>query len=207
MNVDNSENTTSVIVIFQFDRALCKKFNNGIVRQKSVMRSYGNGQSVGFADEVICLSGEWKRNATIGILQFNSAKAADKWLNSDPVFRQHDWLDDAEIWIAPLSKEIKPWKYLQLSSLKVTNEDDFKNQYLPKFEESVSNFGGEPFICLTSHVEVRRGLKEMDYLIITEWPDEESSLKWNQSRMLKCFIKLPFSYQVCYFSKYTIWSL
>ncbi|VDP23581.1 unnamed protein product [Schistosoma margrebowiei] len=34
--------------------------------------------------------------------------AAQRWLISDPIFRQHDWLDDAEIWIVPLCTEIRP---------------------------------------------------------------------------------------------------
>ncbi|VDQ04385.1 unnamed protein product [Trichobilharzia regenti] len=187
MSGDNTE-ITSVAVIFQFDGALCKKFNNSIVRQKSVMRSYGNGQPVGFAEEVICLAGDWKRNKTIGVLQFDSIEAAQRWFNSDPIFRQHDWLDDAEIWIVPLVSEIKPWKYLQLSLLKITNEDEFKHQYLPNYGELVTSFGGVPFVCSTSDVEVRRRIKEIDYLIMTEWPDEESALKWSRSRTLKCCI-------------------
>nr|CAH8830899.1 unnamed protein product [Trichobilharzia regenti] len=157
------------------------------------MRSYGNGQPVGFAEEVICLAGDWKRNKTIGVLQFDSIEAAQRWFNSDPIFRQHDWLDDAEIWIVPLVSEIKPWKYLQLSLLKITNEDEFKHQYLPNYGELVTSFGGVPFVCSTSDVEVRRGIKEIDYLIMTEWPDEESALKWSRSQhitMCEAFVTL-----------------
>ncbi|CAH8466820.1 unnamed protein product [Schistosoma bovis] len=181
MSIVNTEGTSAVSVIFHFDKGLCKTFNNSVVRQKSVMKSYGNGQSVGFADEVVCLDGDWKRNTTIGFLHFDSAVAAQRWLISDPIFRQHDWLDDAEIWIVPLCTEIRPWNYLQLSLFSSINEDNFRNQYLPKFGESVSKFGGVPFISSTSYIEVPRGLNEIDYLIITGWPDDDSSLKWNQS--------------------------
>ncbi|CAH8464505.1 unnamed protein product [Schistosoma rodhaini] len=131
--------------------------------------------------QVVCLDGDWKRNTTVGFLHFDSAMAAQRWLISDPIVRQHDWLDDAEIWIVPLCTEIRLWNYLQLSLFNSINEDNFKNQYLPKFEESVSKFGGVPFISSTPYIEVPRGLKEIDYLIITEWPDEDSSLKWNRS--------------------------
>ncbi|KAK4472380.1 hypothetical protein MN116_003639 [Schistosoma mekongi] len=170
-----------VLVIFQFDRELCKRFNNDVVRQKSVMKSYGHGHSAGFADEVVYLDGDWKRNMTVGFLHFDSAVAAQRWINSDPIFRQHDWLDDVEIWIVPLCMEMKQWKYLQLSLFNLVNEKNFKDRYLPKFEESVSNFGGVPFISSTSYIEVLRGLKGTDYFIISEWPDEDTFLNWNQS--------------------------
>lgn len=83
---------------------------------------------------------------------------------------------------------------MQLSLFSSINEDNFRNQYLPKFGESVSKFGGVPFISSTSYIEVPRGLKEIDYLIITGWPDDDSSLKWNQSRKLKH--KLIYKYKL-----------
>ncbi|CAH8466856.1 unnamed protein product [Schistosoma bovis] len=124
MSIVNTEGTSAVSVIFHFDKGLCKTFNNSVVRQKSVMKSYGNGQSVGFADEVVCLDGDWKRNTTIGFLHFDSAVAAQRWLISDPIFRQHDWLDDAEIWIVPLCTEIRHTKkpvFIKSRSIKIGN--------------------------------------------------------------------------------------
>ncbi|CAH8452674.1 unnamed protein product [Schistosoma turkestanicum] len=182
MSGDNAEVSSAVLVIFQFSRDLCKTFNNSVIRQKNVMRSYGNGRSVGFADELVCLEGDWKRNITFGFLHFDSAVAAHRWLISDPTFRQHDWLDDAELWIVPLCTEINEWKYFQLSLFNLINQDKFKKQYLPKFEESVTKSGGVPFVSSTPYIEVLRGLKDIDYLIITEWPDEDSALTWNKSR-------------------------
>ncbi|RTG86499.1 pre-mRNA-splicing factor ISY1 [Schistosoma bovis] len=154
MSIVNTEGTSAVLVIFHFDKGLCKTFNNSVVRQKSVMKSYGNGQSVGFADE--------------GKVNLNGP-ANTSLLIKLPI-RSELMLDALD------SMKIPPQS--QRCSI---NEDNFRNQYLPKFGESVSKFGGVPFISSTSYIEVPRGLKEIDYLIITGWPDDDSSLKWNQS--------------------------
>ncbi|KAF5398292.1 hypothetical protein PHET_08108 [Paragonimus heterotremus] len=170
-----------VLLFYIFDNELSKRFNNRLVVQKNVMRTYGNGKAIGYAEDILCLDGNWRQNMSIGLLQFDSEVLANRWRQSDPQFRQHDWLDDHDIWVLPLTGDIQPWYCFEVDLFKVADKEQFEHDFLSKWEEGIRNAGGFPGVSSTGEVHVWRGMHEADYVYISQWPNELVAQKWHQS--------------------------
>ncbi|KAF7234004.1 hypothetical protein EG68_11601 [Paragonimus skrjabini miyazakii] len=170
-----------VLLFYIFDNELSKRFNNRLVVQKNVMRTYGNGKAVGYAEDILCLDGNWRQNMSIGLLQFDSEVLANRWRQSDPQFRQHDWLDDHDIWVLPLTEDIQPWYCFEVDLFKVADKEQFEHDFLSKWGEGIRNAGGFPGVSSTGEVHVWRGMHEADYVFISQWPNELVAQKWHQS--------------------------
>ncbi|TGZ62763.1 hypothetical protein CRM22_007256 [Opisthorchis felineus] len=170
-----------ILLLYIFDNQLTKSFNNRLVSQKNVMRTYGNGKPVGYAEDMLCVEGMWRPNMTMGLLQFDSEETALRWRQSDPQFRKSDWLDDHDLWVLPLHQELETCACFELDMFKVPDPNQFENEFLPKWEEAIRKAGGTPGVSSTGTVKIWRGMHDVDYVFLSQWPTELAASEWHRS--------------------------
>ena len=50
-----------------------------------------------------CVEGEWPAHLAVAVLSFPSFDLAQRWLDSTPSIKQHDWMDGADFVICPVN--------------------------------------------------------------------------------------------------------
>ncbi|CAL8102003.1 unnamed protein product [Calicophoron daubneyi] len=185
MTSGDTGESQKVLVVFMFDGQLGQLFRNRCIVQKNVINNYGNGKPLGYAEEMLILDGFWRQNLVMGLIQFDSDAAASKWIQSDPQFRQMDWLDDHDVWLVPMKTDFSgspsTYQCIEFGLFKTSDPAAFEDQYLEKWKEAVTQAHAIPCICSTSKVKIWRGLHDVDYITITQWPNECIADTWYKS--------------------------
>ncbi|VEL14875.1 unnamed protein product [Protopolystoma xenopodis] len=119
-----------------------------------------------------------------GLLRFESAAHARRWLEIDKVIRQPDFLGSVDIFMLPLKKSDmtnRGYPIIQLISLHITFLDIYVKQYLTKMEEAVKLFGGIPHVVCHQKPWTIRGNQLPGSIIINQWPDFTHFLNYKTS--------------------------
>ncbi|THD19736.1 hypothetical protein D915_009477 [Fasciola hepatica] len=146
------------------------------------MRNYGNGRPIGVAENITYIRGIWKPNMTIALLQFDNEEQACLWMQSDPHFRRHDWLDDHDTIVIPTRSELAAYPCVEINAFQRNDVQMFEADFLPKYEKNVENAGGKPAICSTERIRVWRGSNDISYMMLTQWRSSEAAQEWHHSQ-------------------------
>ncbi|VDK82074.1 unnamed protein product [Dibothriocephalus latus] len=136
---------------------------------------------VGDGLRIDVLRGNKFKNRSFGFLHFDSDKSAEQWCQCAPDFKQHDWLDDVDVFSLPLNLPINDDAIVELHLLNVKNKELFESEFLRPYGEAVKEAGGVPFVIATSHVVRIRGINRCNFFVLTQWPSFDAAKDWHLS--------------------------
>ncbi|BHF72761.1 NineTeen Complex (NTC) component [Sparganum proliferum] len=165
-----------------------------MVKQKTIMHNYGNGYKLGIATEIDVLRGNKFRNRSFGFLHFDSEKSAEQWCSCAPGFKQHDWLDDVDVFVIPPNLPVTENAVVEIHLLTLRNNELFEKEFLEPYGKAVEEAGGVPFVVATSRVVRIRGICSCSYFLLTQWPSMEAAKNWNHSDTGKRFLEVQEQY-------------
>ncbi|VDM01940.1 unnamed protein product [Schistocephalus solidus] len=114
-------------------------------------------------------------------MHFDSVKSAEQWCQCAPGFKQHDWLDDVDIFVLPINLPINDNAIVEIHLLNLRDSQLFESEFLKPYGKAIEEAGGVPFVIASSHVIRIRGIYNCNFFILTQWPSFEVAKNWHLS--------------------------
>ncbi|KAL3858985.1 hypothetical protein ACJMK2_009256 [Sinanodonta woodiana] len=133
------KSTGDVLLMFRFKLECLLRIQNACVKEKKVIQD-AKGTILGYADDIKIYEGRrWPTHPKYGLLvmHFPSLEKAQRWVDSDRVFKQQDWPsagDSLEVVVVPMhylpSKDIRAFQLCEMYG--IMNSEAFQEQYVDR---------------------------------------------------------------------------
>ncbi|XP_013407148.1 uncharacterized protein LOC106171378 [Lingula anatina] len=169
-----------VYLIIRYESSLYQRFLNDIIAGRSVLENYG-GRLACVASEVELVENFWPGQKLPAMLWFPAEDLAERWLASDKVIKQPDWLNGVDIIMVPATRRAASDKNVfSFMDVQVRDGKSFK-EYVEGSLPGAEKANCTPAIALSPEPAKLRGPWNPGLVVINQWNSKDQFYQWFES--------------------------